>query len=178
MLEESAATTRASTSWRSKATRRSANDGTFCIPGGSPFVNRLKEIAADSAAVIAWGSCASWGCVQAAKPNPTQATPIHKVITGKPIIKVPGCPPIAEVMTGVITYYLTFGQLPALDRQGRPLMFYSQRVHDKCYRRGHFDAGQFAETFDDYGSRARLLPLQGRVSRTDDLQRLLDNALE
>ena len=56
-------------------------------------------------------------------------------------------------MTGVITYYVTFGELPALDRQGRPLMFYSQRVHDKCYRRGHFDAGQFAETFDDRGSR-------------------------
>ena len=95
------------------------NDGTFCIPGGRPFVERLKEVAADSAAVIAWGSCASWGCVQAAKPNPTQATPIHKVITGKPIIKVPGCPPIAEVMTGVITYYVTFGQLPALVVGGR-----------------------------------------------------------
>jgi len=129
------------------------DDGNFCIPGGRPFVDRLKEVAADAAAVIAWGSCASWGCVQAAKPNPTQATPIHKVITGKPIIKVPGCPPIAEVMTGVITFYLTFGQLPALDRQGRPLMFYSQRIHDKCYRRGHFDAGQFAETFDDAGAR-------------------------
>ena len=125
----------------------------FCIPGGRPFVERLKEVAADSAAVIAWGSCASWGCVQAAKPNPTQATPIHKVITGKPIVKVPGCPPIAEVMTGVITYYLTFGELPALDRQGRPLMFYSQRVHDKCYRSGHFDAGQFVEKFDDEGAR-------------------------
>ncbi len=79
--------------------------------------------------------------------------PIHKVIKDKPIVKVPGCPPIAEVMTGVITYYVTFGQLPALDRQGRPLMFYSQRVHDKCYRRGHFDAGQFAEKFDDEGAR-------------------------
>jgi hypothetical protein len=42
--------------------------------------------------------------VQAARPNPTQATPTHKLITDKPIIKVPGCPPIAEVMTGVITY--------------------------------------------------------------------------
>ena len=129
------------------------NDGTFCIPGGRPFVEKLKETAADAAAVIAWGSCASWGCVQAAKPNPTTAVPIHKVITDKPIIKVPGCPPIAEVMTGVITYYVTFGELPALDRQGRPLMFYGQRVHDKCYRRGHFDAGQFSETFDDFGAR-------------------------
>jgi hypothetical protein len=83
--------------------------------------------------------------VQAAKPNPTQATPIHKVITDKPIIKVPGCPPIAEVMTGVITYMLTFDRIPELDRQGRPKMFYSQRIHDKCYRRPHFDAGQFVE---------------------------------
>jgi hypothetical protein len=63
--------------------------------------------------VIAWGACASWGCVQAAKPNPTQAVPIHKVITDKPIIKVPGCPPIAEVMTGVVTYMLTFDRSPS-----------------------------------------------------------------
>jgi len=49
--------------------------------------------------VITWGSCASWGCVQAAKPNPTTAVSIDKVIKNKPIIKVPGCPPIAEVMT-------------------------------------------------------------------------------
>jgi hydrogenase small subunit len=91
--------------------------------------------------------------VQAASPNPTRATPVHKVITDKPVIKVPGCPPIAEVMTGVVTYILTFGQLPELDRQGRPKMFYSQRIHDKCYRRPHFDAGQFVEKFDDEGAR-------------------------
>jgi hypothetical protein len=102
-------------------------------------------VAKDAKAIIAWGSCASWGCVQAAKPNPTQATPVHKVITDKPIIKVPGCPPIAEVMTGVVTYMLTFDRMPELDRQGRPKMFYSQRIHDKCYRRPHFDAGQFVE---------------------------------
>ncbi|HVN42616.1 MAG TPA: hydrogenase small subunit, partial [Steroidobacteraceae bacterium] len=124
-----------------------------CFPGGKPFVETLKNMASDASAVIAWGSCASNGCVQAAKPNPTGAVPIDKVITDKPIIKVPGCPPIAEVMTGVVTYYLTFGQLPELDRQGRPVMFYGQRIHDKCYRRPHFDAGQFAETFDDAGSR-------------------------
>ena len=112
-----------------------------------------RRVAADCKAIISWGSCASWGCVQAAKPNPTQATPIHKVITDKPIVKVPGCPPIPEVMTGVVTYILTFDRLPDLDAQGRPKMFYGQRVHDKCYRRPHFDAGQFAERFDDEGAR-------------------------
>lgn len=75
------------------------------------------------------------------------------MITDKPIIKVPGCPPIAEVMTGVITYMLSFDRFPELDRQGRPKMFYSQRLHDKCYRRPHFDAGQFVERFDDEGAR-------------------------
>lgn len=128
-------------------------DGMYCIIGGRPFVDQLKEVCSDAKAIISWGSCASWGCVQAAKPNPTQATPVHEVIKDKPIIKVPGCPPIAEVMTGVITYMLTFDKMPELDRQGRPKMFYSQRIHDKCYRRPHFDAGQFAEAWDDEGSR-------------------------
>ncbi len=128
-------------------------DGMSCIVGGRPFVEQLRESAADARAVIAWGSCASSGCVQAASPNPTQATPVQEVVTDKPVINVPGCPPIAEVMTGVISYMITFERMPELDRQGRPKMFYGERIHDKCYRRGHFDAGQFAEAFDDEGAR-------------------------
>jgi hydrogenase small subunit len=130
------------------------NDGVFCIPGGRPFVEKLKHVAKDAKAIVAWGSCASWGCVQAAKPNPTHAVPIHQVITDKPIVRVPGCPPIAEVMSGVLTYIVTFDKIPELDRQGRPKMFYGQRIHDKCYRRPHFDAGQFVEKWDDEGARA------------------------
>ncbi|MGS0314821.1 hydrogenase small subunit, partial [Escherichia coli] len=78
-------------------------DGMFCILAGEPFLEKLKRVSADAKAIIAWGSCASWGCVQAARPNPTKATPVHKLITDKPIIKVPGCPPIPEVMSAVIT---------------------------------------------------------------------------
>ncbi|MEQ3659275.1 MAG: hydrogenase small subunit [Glaciecola sp.] len=128
-------------------------EGMSCIIGGKPFLEQLKHVASHAKAIISWGSCASYGCVQAAKPNPTKAVPIHKVIKDKPIINVPGCPPIAEVMTAVITYILTFERMPELDRQGRPKMFYSQRIHDKCYRRPHFDAGQFVEKFDDEGAR-------------------------
>ncbi|MEW8395556.1 MAG: hydrogenase small subunit [Candidatus Thiodiazotropha sp.] len=130
-------------------------DGMYCIIGGKPFVDQLKMAAEHCMAIISWGSCASWGCVQAARPNPTRATPVHKVpgLASKPIIKVPGCPPIAEVMTAVVTYILTFEKFPELDRQGRPKMFYSQRIHDKCYRRPHFDAGQFVEAWDDDSAR-------------------------
>jgi hydrogenase small subunit len=130
-----------------------ADGGWYCITGGRPFKDKLAEVCADAKAVISWGACASWGCVQAAKPNPTQATPIDQVIKDKPLIKVPGCPPIAEVMTGVLAYILTFERFPELDAQGRPTMFYGQRIHDKCYRRPHFDAGQFVEKWDDAGAR-------------------------
>ncbi|EFX2080387.1 twin-arginine translocation signal domain-containing protein [Shigella sonnei] len=123
--------------------------GMFCISSGRPFIEKLKRAAAGASAIIAWGTCASWGCVQAAWPNPTQATPIDKVITDKPIIKVPGCPPIPDVMSAIITYMVTFDRLPDVDRMGRPLMFYGQRIHDKCYRRAHFDAGEFVQSWDD-----------------------------
>ena len=78
---------------------------------------------------------------------------IDKVITDKPIIKVPGCPPIPDVMSAIITYMVTFDRLPDVDRMGRPLMFYGQRIHDKCYRRAHFDAGEFVQSWDDDAAR-------------------------
>src|SRR5271157_5412355 len=108
--------------------------GVYCTVGGETFLNILKETAEHAKAVVAWGSCASNGCVQAAKPNPTGAKPVHEILR-RAVINVPGCPPIAEVMTGVLTYILTFDALPELDRMGRPKMFYGQRIHDKCYRR-------------------------------------------
>jgi hydrogenase small subunit len=73
----------------------------------------------------------------------------YNLQTPKTIIKVPGCPPIGEVMAGVIVHYLTFGKIPELDKLGRPKAFYSKRVHDTCYRRPYYDAGLFVETFDD-----------------------------
>jgi hydrogenase small subunit len=130
-----------------------ANDGMACIVAGRPFRHQFDEAAKHAKAIIAWGTCASSGCVQAARPNPTKATPVHKLVSHVPVINVPGCPPIAEVMTGVLSYILTYDRLPELDNQLRPKMFYSQRVHDKCYRRAHFDAGQFVETWDDEGAR-------------------------
>ena len=128
-------------------------DGNYCCIGGRSAKDLLLEAAEGAKAIIAWGSCASNGCVQAAHPNPTNATPIHKIIKNKPIIRVPGCPPIGEVMAGVIVHVVTFGRLPELDRLGRPKAFYAKRVHDSCYRRPYYDAGLFAESFDDQNAK-------------------------
>ncbi|MBP6865013.1 MAG: hydrogenase small subunit [Candidatus Didemnitutus sp.] len=130
-----------------------ADDGIYCCIGGKTAKQIAEEIAKDAKAVIAWGNCAVSGCVQAAKPNPTAATPIQKVIAGKPIVNVQGCPPIAEVMAGVLVHLLTFDRIPQLDSLGRPKAFYSRRVHDTCYRRPNYDAGLFVESFDDENAR-------------------------
>jgi hydrogenase small subunit len=127
--------------------------GVYCTIGGETFLNVLLETAEHAKAIIAWGSCASNGCVQAARPNPTGAKPVQELFPDRAVINVPGCPPIAEVMTGVLTYILTFGALPELDRVGRPKMFYAERLHDKCLRRAFFDAGQYVEAWDDEGAR-------------------------
>ncbi|MGP8184717.1 MAG: hydrogenase small subunit [Terracidiphilus sp.] len=126
--------------------------GVYCMVGGKTAESILQTVAADAAAIVAWGSCASNGCVQAAKPNPTGATPIYKLVS-KPVINVPGCPPIADVMMAVVTHLLVLGQVPELDSQGRPKEFYGRRVHDTCYRRPNYDAGLFVEAWDDENAR-------------------------
>ena len=126
-----------------------ADDGIYCCIGGRSALDIVKEAAAGAKAVVAWGSCASNGCIQGSKPNPTGAKPIHKVVGGVPIINVPGCPPIGEVMAGTIVHILAFDRIPQLDGLNRPKAFYSRRVHDTCYRRPNYDAGLFVESFDD-----------------------------
>jgi hydrogenase small subunit len=128
------------------------NGGVYCCIGGRTAKDILAETAKDAAAIVAWGSCASNGCIQGASPNPTGATPIHKLV-GKTVINAPGCPPIAEVMTAIITHILVYGRSPELDGLGRPKEFYSRRVHDTCYRRPNYDAGLFVESWDDEDAR-------------------------
>jgi len=124
-------------------------DGAYCVVGGKSALDSVREVAAGAKAIIAWGNCACSGCVQSANPNPTRATPIKAIIKDKPIVNVQGCPPIAEVMAGVLVHLLTFDRIPQLDAMGCPKAFYSRRVHDTCYRRANFDAGLFVESFDD-----------------------------
>lgn len=129
-------------------------NGSYCQVGGRPFVDVLKECAEGAAFIIEYGSCAAWGGIQAAKPNPTNTVSVSSIVKGKKIIKVPGCPPIPEVMTGVIMHYALFGEIPPLDVEGRPKQFYGNRIHDTCYRRPFFDSGLFVEHFDDDASKA------------------------
>ena len=128
------------------------NPGYSCIAGISNL-DMLKETAAGAAAIVAVGTCAAYGGIPHADPNPTGAVAVSEIIKDKPIINVPGCPPIPIVMTSVLAHFLTFG-IPELDELGRPKAFFGETIHDRCYRRPFYDQGKFAETFDDEGARA------------------------
>ncbi|MDE3174068.1 MAG: hydrogenase small subunit [Gemmatimonadota bacterium] len=128
-------------------------NGIYTMIGGRTARSLLEETAKDAAAVIAVGACAHWGSVQASKPNPTGAVGVSDIVRDKPVLNIAGCPPIAEVITATVVHFLTFGRLPAVDADGRPLFAYGNRIHDQCPRRAHYDAGQFVDTFDDAAAR-------------------------
>ncbi|MFI5311001.1 MAG: hydrogenase small subunit [Gemmatimonadales bacterium] len=127
--------------------------GIYTMIGGKTARSVLEEAASGAAAILALGACAHWGSVQAARPNPTGAMGVRDIIKNKPIVNIAGCPPIGDVVTATVVHFLTFGRLPDVDREGRPLFAYGDRIHDQCPRRAHFDAGQFVEVFDDEAAR-------------------------
>lgn len=130
-----------------------ADGGVYCTAAGKTSEQILRETVADAAAVVAVGTCASYGGLPFASPNPTGAVPVSELVKDKPVINIPGCPPIAEVISGTLLHFLTIG-VPALDAHGRPTAFYGNTIHDRCYRRPFYDQGKFAKTFDDEGARS------------------------
>ncbi len=113
----------------------------------------LEDVAPKSAAVIAIGTCASFGGVQAASPNPTGAVGVRDLFNARPVINISGCPPNPVSFLGTVLHFLTFKRLPPTDQLGRPLFAYGRRIHDHCERRPHFDEGRFADQFGDSGHR-------------------------
>lgn len=135
------------------------NDGgIYCKVAGRTAMDILKDVGGKAGAIIAIGSCASWGGVQSSAPNPTGATGVPDVLKmqgiTKPVVTLPGCPANAYNFLGVALQYATFGKLPALDALGRPMFAYGRLVHSVCPRRAHFNEGRFAQQFGDEGHRS------------------------
>ncbi|TAM43997.1 MAG: twin-arginine translocation signal domain-containing protein [Gammaproteobacteria bacterium] len=132
--------------------------GVYSTIAGRTNIEILKEAVPHAAAVIAVGTCSSFGGLPHANPNPTGAVSVGTLmekglIERKPLINVSGCPPIPVVISGVVAHFLTLGTLPELDGYGRPKVFFGDTIHDRCYRRPFYDQGKFAKTFDDEGAR-------------------------
>lgn len=127
-------------------------NGIYCKVGGKTAIELVEECAKDAAAVIAIGSCASWGGMPSTGPNPTGATSVAEIL-GTPVLNIPGCPPNPYNFLTTVVHYLVLGKLPELDSKGRPTFAYGRLIHENCERRAHFDAGRFALEFGDEGHR-------------------------
>lgn len=134
------------------------NGGVYSTIAGKTNLETLKECTAGAAAVISIGTCAAFGGLPAASPNPTGATGVGTLmgkglIAKKPLINLPGCPPIPIIISGVLAHFLAFDRFPALDELNRPLNFYGNTVHERCSRYHFYQEEKFAERFDDEGAR-------------------------
>jgi hydrogenase small subunit len=129
-------------------------DGAYCTIGGKASLDIAREICGGAAATIAVGTCASFGGIPAARPNPTGALSVADAVPGvKNLINMSACPANAENITALIVYYLTLKRWPPLDQYRRPLFAYGKAIHDNCERRAHFDAGQYVESWGDEAHR-------------------------
>jgi ferredoxin hydrogenase small subunit/hydrogenase small subunit len=116
--------------------------------GGETMLSMFSRVASRAKAVIAMGTCACYGGIQAAAPNPSGAKSVAEALAAVDVkpINIAGCPPNPVNYIGTVVHLLTKG-MPELDTARRPKLFYANTVHDKCERRKHFDKGEFAPTF-------------------------------
>ena len=121
-------------------------DGGYGKIAGRPFIEIAKEVCPKAAAVIAMGTCASFGGIQAAAPNPGGYKGVGEAL-GMKTLNIPGCPPNPVNFVGTVINYLLLGKLPDLDDQGRPLFAYGKTIHDQCPRRSHYENEEFVTEF-------------------------------
>jgi [NiFe] hydrogenase small subunit len=121
-------------------------NGGYGKVGGRSFLEIAKEVVPQAAATIAIGSCATWGGLPAAKPNPGGYKGVGDAL-GLKVINIPGCPPNPINLIGTVVNYLLLGKLPAVDEKGRPLFAYGKTIHDQCPRRAHFENEEFVTEF-------------------------------
>ena len=94
----------------------------------------ITELAPMARHVLSIGTCACYGGVCGANPNPTQIKSV-KSVTGINTINIPGCPTHPDWIVSTIARLLG-GTVPSLDSSGRPVSIFGRTVHDQCPRNG------------------------------------------
>jgi len=127
----------------------------------------LDRLAPKATAIIAAGTCATYGGIHAMAGNPTGAMGVADYLgwdwrskADLPIVNVPGCPIQGDNLSETILYllYQVAGQAPMipLDEMLRPTWLFGTTVHEGCDRAGFYEQGDFAV---EYGSPKCLVKL-------------------
>ncbi len=126
--------------------------GAYCLVGGRPVADVVREVSAGALATLAVGSCAFDGGASAASGGQTGAGGVRSLVGNGRLITLPGCPMNVENLVATWVHYLTFKDLPPADAMGRPLFAYGDLIHNKCERRPHFEFGEFVQSWGDEGA--------------------------
>ena len=142
-------------------------DGYWAALGTNPATGQpitlnewIDRLAPKAFAVVAIGTCATYGGIHAMQGNPTGAMGLPDYLgwswkskAGLPIVCVPGCPVQPDNFMETLLYllYQTAGLAPMipLDEQLRPTWLFGKTVHEGCDRAGYYEQGDFAR---EYGS--------------------------
>jgi len=105
------------------------------------FLRAVRGLAARAAGILCIGTCASWGGIPRAYPNPTAVKGV-KAATGKTTINIAGCPAHPDWVSWAVVQ-LILGNAISLDSYGRPRALFGRTVHDRCPRRENEEAETF-----------------------------------
>ncbi|HVK07994.1 MAG TPA: hypothetical protein VM597_04365 [Gemmataceae bacterium] len=123
---------------------------------GQPILTTdwIDRLAPRAWAVVAIGTCATYGGIHAMAGNPTGCMGLADYLGrsfrsagGLPIVNVPGCPVQPDNFMEVLLYLLrqaagTAPMIP-LDDQLRPTWLFGSTVHEGCDRGGYYEQADF-----------------------------------
>lgn len=119
----------------------------------------IDRLAPKAWAVVAIGTCATYGGIHAMAGNPTGCMGLADYLGwdfrskgGLPIVNVPGCPvqPDNFMETLLWLLYQAAGLSPMipLDEALRPTWLFGKTVHEGCDRAGYYEQGDFAMDYN------------------------------
>ena len=122
-----------------------------------PMMDWIDRFGRQALATLTVGTCAAYGGLPSAAPNPSGCTGVLEFYGMRgiktPVVNIPGCPCHPDWFIGTVAKILLYG-LPKpeeLDDQGRLKLFFNRSVHSRCVYRDYLDDGIFASKFGEEG---------------------------